>query len=91
MQNENMAGMQQQRLVCENRERLELSGVREVLTFSEERVSARTELGEFTVTGASLHLDKLSLEAGELRLNGRIDSMVFTDDKKGSFLSRLFG
>lgn len=83
---------EEQRLVCENRERLEVTGVREVLAFDEESVTASTVMGELTISGEGLRLDRLSLDTGELSVRGRIDSAEFSDrGTRGGFLARLFG
>ena len=45
------------------------------------------------VTGEDLHIGKLSLEGGELFVDGRIDSIAYEDapNRQGGFFSRLFG
>ena len=49
-----------QRITMDERSRLTVTGVEEVLSFDEERISMRTVLGELTVTGSGLHVGKLS-------------------------------
>ena len=46
-----------------------------------------------TVSGEDLHIGKLSLEGGELFVDGRIDSVAYEDSPghQGGFFSRLFG
>ena len=45
------------------------------------------------ITGSNLHIGKLSLEGGELHVDGQIDSLAYEDDRRqgGGFFSRLFG
>ena len=45
------------------------------------------------VTGEDLHIGKLSLDGGELHVDGRIDSVTYEDEGqgRGGFFSRLFG
>ena len=52
-----------------------------------------TSLGVLVVTGDSLHIGKLSLDGGELHVDGRIDSLLYEDADRpsGGLLSRLFG
>ena len=52
-----------------------------------------TAAGTLVVTGEDLHIDKLSLDGGELHVDGRIDSVSYEEESpgRGGFLSRLFG
>lgn len=79
-------------LILENRNELSVSGVDEVLGFNDETVTLVTQLGRLIVSGDKLHISHFSQETGELHLDGRIDSLRYTEDKKpqGSLISRLF-
>lgn len=80
-------------LSLQQRERLTLTGVKDVLAFDENQVILLTEGGELAVAGQSLHVDKLSLEAGELALTGTIDSLMYERPrriKNGSLAARIF-
>ena len=50
-------------------------------------------LGTLVITGEDLHIGKLSLEGGELYVDGRITSISYEDtpNRQGGFFSRLFG
>jgi sporulation protein YabP len=76
----------------EERHRLAVTGVSEVLSFDENEVIMDTSLGLLTVEGEGLHVEKLSLDMGELSLEGSIQSLCYSHDrqKKGSFWSRVF-
>ncbi len=52
-----------------------------------------TNEGVLVVTGENLHIGKLSLDGGELHVDGRIDAISFEDApaSRGGFLSRLLG
>lgn len=81
-----------QRITMDERERLTVTGVEEVLSFDEERIVMRTVLGELTVTGAGLHVGKLSLDTGELAVEGKVNDLSFSDQvAAGGLWSRLFG
>ena len=70
-----------------------ISGVTEVVSFDEEEVVMETARGLLTVTGSDLHVDKLSLDIGELSLQGVIDGIVYADGnqhRRGGFWSRFF-
>ena len=76
----------------EERHRLAVTGVSEVLSFDENEVVMDTALGLLTVEGEQLHVEKLSLDVGELTLEGSIQSLCSSrsGQKKGSFWSRVF-
>ena len=81
------------RLELNNRERLTVSGVEDVARFDETGIVMTTSAGTLVVTGEGLHIGKLSLDGGELQVDGRIDSVTYEDDglAAGGFFSRLFG
>ena len=82
-----------QRIELSGRESLTVSGVEDVDRFDETEIVMNTSLGVLVVTGDSLHIGKLSLEGGELHVDGQIDSLAYEDDRRqgGGFFSRLFG
>ena len=81
-----------QNLVLEDRKKLSVSGVKDVDSFDEESMTIYTELGELTVRGTDLHINRLSVETGELMIDGSIFALVYTDDspKKEGFFGKLF-
>ena len=80
------------RLTVEGREKLTVSGVEDVERFDETCIVMATCDGTLVVTGEGLHIGKLSLDGGELHVDGRIDSIAYeeTQSPKGGFFSRLF-
>ena len=80
------------RLELVGRERLTVSGVEDVERFDETGIVMSTSAGTL-VTGEDLHIGKLSLDGGELHVEGRVDSVTYEDDGagRGGFFSRLFG
>ena len=81
------------RLELDGRERLVISGVEDVERFDESGIVMSTSAGILTVTGEGLHIGKLSLEGGELHVDGRIDSLSYEEPaiSGGGLLRRLFG
>lgn len=72
-----------------------MTGVREVISFDGGEIILDTEQGIMIVKGEDLHVTRLSLDKGEVEINGRIDGILYTesDDKKrdrAGFLARLF-
>ena len=81
------------RLELTGREHLNVSGVEDVERFDESGVIMTTSAGTLIVTGEDLHIGKLSLDGGELLVEGHIDGLNYEDapQRKGSFFSRLLG
>lgn len=81
------------RLELIGRERLVVSGVEDVDRFDETGIVMTTAAGTLVITGEELHIGKLSLDGGELHVDGRIDSVTYEDEGqgRGGFFSRLFG
>lgn len=81
------------RLELTGRERLTVSGVEDVERFDETGIVMSTSAGTLVITGEDLHIDKLSLDGGELHVDGRVDAISYEDGggARGGFFSRLFG
>lgn len=79
-------------LILENRNMLTLTGVSDVDSFDEQTVAVFTQLGELTVRGSDLHINKLSVETGELTVEGKIDAVMYTEPQAsgGGFFSKVF-
>lgn len=79
-------------LVLEDRRMLTVSGVSDVDSFDEETVIVFTDLGELTIRGSNLHINRLSVEVGELTVEGNISALIYAEDtrKNGGFFSRVF-
>lgn len=79
-------------LSLQDRRKLTVSGVEDVESFDENVVVLQTVGGLLILRGSALHIDKLSIEGGELLVTGRIDSLVYEDNAagRGGFFSRLF-
>ena len=77
-----------------SRKRMELSGIEEVESFTEEQIVLSSLLGMIAVEGSHLKIESFSMEAGELKITGEIDSVYYYEksgsrEKKG-MLARLF-
>ena len=82
------------RVTLEGRERLIVSGVEEVERFDENEIVMNTAEGALVVTGENLHIGKLSLDGGELHVDGRVEALSYEDAgvaRGGGLLTRLFG
>lgn len=79
-------------VILEGRERLSVSGVEDVESFDESAIVMNTCEGTLVVRGEGLHIEKLSLDGGDLKVEGTVDSLTYEDDggERGGFLARLF-
>ena len=80
-------------IILEERERLSVSGVEEVESFDENTIVMSTTRGTLVIRGENLHIEKLSLDGGDLKVEGDIDALTYEDggrDRSGGLLSRLF-
>ena len=77
-------------LILEERGNLTITGVEDVDSFDEETVVVYTGLGELTVRGSGLHINKIDVEAGELSLEGHVSELCYVEPaRKESFWARL--
>ncbi len=84
-----------QNLVLENREKLSVSGVIDVLSFDDQVVMIETELGLLTVKGENIRINKLSIDTSEVIVEGSISYLSYSDSdnantKGGSLISKIF-
>ncbi|MDP4144508.1 MAG: sporulation protein YabP [Bacillota bacterium] len=81
-------------LTLENRRKLSLSGVVEVVSFNDEQIILNTNLGTLTVKGDGLKMNKLDVQNGDVVIVGSINSCVYSGSEKkkenDSIISRLF-
>ena len=83
------------KLILENRASSTMTGIRDVVSFDENQVVLDTDMGLLTLKGKELHVSRLTLEKGELDLNGSIESLTYSSNEAlrrsgESLLSRLF-
>ncbi len=83
-----------QNIVLENRGKLSVSGVNDVLSFDDQVVMVDTELGLLTVKGENIRINKLSLDTSEVIIEGEISSLSYSQNKQeknsGTLLSKIF-
>ncbi len=84
--------IQPHNVVIEDRKRITVSAVRDVDSFDENNIIAFTPLGELTISGSELHINRFSTEEGELAVEGEIASVSYSDNTptSGGFFSRIF-
>lgn len=79
-------------LSLEERKKLTVSGVTDIVSFDEQTIVAETELGELTIKGEGLHIVRMSVDTGELTVEGEISTLMYSEiqQQSGGFFSRLF-
>ena len=82
------------KIVLNNRNQGNLTGILDVISFDENSIVLDTDMGLLTIKGKDLHVNRLSLEKGEIDIEGRTDSLVYSAGggaKSGeSFFAKLF-
>ncbi len=83
------------KVTMSNRRTCSITGVNDVLSFDVHEILLETEQGMLMIKGQELHVSRLSLDKGEVDVDGRIDSLTYSDaagavGKSESLLSRLF-
>ena len=83
-----------QKLMMQDRRRVELNGVTEVISFDNQEIYLETTEGMMRFAGEELHVKRLTLERGEIELEGKIQEISYHQSGKertaGGVLSRLF-
>ena len=81
-------------LTLDNRKRMVLSGVLDVVSFNEEQIILNTSLGRVNIKGGELKMNKLDVQNGDIIITGHIDSFVYSGikdkKKKESILVKMF-
>lgn len=80
-----------QNLILENRNKLSISGVKDVLSFDDQVVIMETELGLLTVKGDNLKINKLSIDTSEVIVEGEINNLGYSEHNKKEQDGGLFG
>lgn len=83
------------KLVINNRRSSTATGVLDVLSFDLNEVLLETEQGMLLIKGKDLHVNRLSVEKGEVDIAGEIDSVNYSVSNQSSkpgetFISKLF-
>ena len=95
MEDLSVAKQRTHKLMLTNRRTCTISGVCDVLSFDVKEVILETDQGMLMIKGEDLHVSRLTLDKGEVDIDGKIDSFTYSDvagngGKSESLLSRLF-
>ena len=59
-----------QNVILENRKKLTLTGIKDVLSFDDEIIVLESELGLLNIKGRDLKVNKISVETGDVIIEG---------------------
>ena len=87
-------GTKQHKIVMVNRKNCLLSGICDVIAFDEKEVVLETQMGTLLIKGDNMHIKRLTLDQGEVDIDGSIDAYLYSGKKvreeKESLFGRLF-
>ncbi|MBD5449129.1 MAG: sporulation protein YabP [Lachnospiraceae bacterium] len=95
MEDLNHVNKRPHKLMLTDRRTCTISGVNDVLSFDVNEILLETEQGMLMIKGTQLHVSRLSLDKGEVDIDGRIDSFTYSENagygaKGESLIARLF-
>ena len=78
------------KIILEDRKKLVLSGISDVVSFDDLSVVLDTAGGRLIINGEGLHIQKLCLDTGDVEVEGKVDEMIYEDSQQNQKKS-LFG
>ena len=95
MEELNQASRRPHKMSMVNRKTCTLTGVKDVIAFDVAEVILETDMGILQIKGKDLHVKRLTLDKGEVDVEGRVDSFIYTEQhsiqaKGESFFGRLW-
>ena len=95
MEDLNSGNRRQHKFALNNRKDCTISGVQDVLSFDVNEILLETDLGMLMIRGTGLHVTHLTLEKGEVEIDGKVDSFTYSENGmssggENSFFAKLF-
>lgn len=96
MENLNSTNARVHKIMLTNRRTCTINGVKDVLSFDVHEILLETDQGMLMIKGDDLHVNRLTLDKGEVDVDGKIDSLTYSEtsggygNKNESLLSKLF-
>lgn len=89
------AGKRVHKIMLTNRRTCTINGVSDVLSFDVHEILLETDQGMLMIKGDELHVNRLTLDKGEVDIDGKVDSLTYSENagygsKSESLLSKLF-
>lgn len=79
-------------ITLDNREKLTVTGVSDILSYDDENIFAHTEDSALIIRGYNLHITSFDQNKGLLIADGNISSLTYDNDtgSTGGFFRKLF-
>lgn len=81
-------------LILENRRKLSLTGVLEVISFNDSQIILNTNFGSMNIKGEGLRMNKLDVQNGDVVIVGTINSCTYSGSEvkkdNESIFAKLF-
>ncbi len=78
-------------IILENRKNLRISGVKDIDSFTENKIVLSTVMGELVIKGQDLHVNVLEAQSGDFSMSGIVSSMVYNRfSSTDNAIKRLF-
>ncbi len=78
-------------VIMEDRKKVMLTGIKNVINFDEETIILDTSCGKFVIKGSSLHILQFNTDTGDLSAEGRVHALIYTAEEKSSnFFGKIF-
>lgn len=95
MEDLNSINKRAHKIALSNRRTCNLTGVIDVLSFDVNEIILETDQGMLMIKGSELHVNRLTLDKGEVDIEGKVDSFTYSEQagiggKGESLLTRLF-
>ena len=78
------------KLTLNERRQLTMTGVTEVVSFEDSQVVLQASLGTLVVQGTELKLKTLSLDGGQVAVDGHITALIYEEPRQTGSWRRLF-
>lgn len=79
------------KLSLDNRERLQMSGVKEVITFNDAKIVLQTSMGMLEFKGKNLNIQQLNLDEGNIDIKGTFNELIYSNKTaEKNFFKKLF-
>ena len=80
-----------QNVSLKNCKSLDISGVKEVVSFDEEAISLETDIGRLEIRGEGMRINSFDTAVGDMMVTGYIYAVVYTKNTKPkSVIKRMF-
>lgn len=86
-----MTEMNPHKLTLNDRHSLTVTGVNEVISFDDNAVVMATDLGTLSVHGNGLQLKTLSIEGGQVAVDGQVSALIYEEPRPAGLLKRMLG